>query len=73
MYMSGVHQCVQVTQQMTQQNVLQLSLTNKAHNYHWSNGAHLLFLAVFFFSFNYRETEQSMIIYKSGFSHVDVW
>lgn len=34
MYMSGVHQCVQVTQQMTQQNVLQLSLTNKARNYH---------------------------------------
>lgn len=72
MYMSGVHQCVQVTQQMTQQNVLQLSLTNKARNYHWSNGARLLFLAVFFF-FNYQETEQSMIIYKSGSSHVDVW
>lgn len=71
MYMSGVHQCVQVTQQMTQQNVLQLSLTNKARNYHWSNGARLLFLAGFFF--NYQETEQSMIIYKSGSSHVDVW
>lgn len=45
MYMSGVHQCVQVTQQ----NVLQLAMTNKARNYHWSNGAHLIFLAVSFF------------------------